>query len=744
MNCRIFTLITIALLGSWTLSGQPLPDSPKVGLVLSGGGAKGYAHIGVLKVLEDAGVKIDYIGGTSMGAIVGGLYACGYSANQLDSIFREMNPERLLFEEQARWSKSFFDREHGEKYALSLPVDEFDILFPTALSSGQLFYDKLAALTLSQRHSNRFDSLPIPFLCVATDLETGDQVVLQEGYLPDALRASGSFPTLLAPVELNGRLLSDGGIVNNFPVEEVRAKGVDVIIGVSVEDGLYSREELNSVFRVVEQIGSFRMAERSAAQQAQCDILIRPDISGYTVTSFEAFDTLLTRGEQAGKAVEEELENVAALQRYRADLPKSPRIGTAECENVRISAVEVADSQQVPAPIEGFWEKNAPTPTITACEFFRSIHQLRAAGYYQSIHYRFRQAENQTDRVTLSPRLNGGYRRSLKLGLHYDDVYGAGLLLNLSARQVGFHQGRFSLDIVAGQRFRTELVYLVDRGRKLSPGFRLRWHHNALGLTLPSGSGMLADPTQSLTGREFQMNDLTATLDLRLTSNGPTALGLDASATRFTLNSQSTVTSEPRLNSGEWYLNASAFFKSDTRDHADIPNTGWKVELRVRPSIALTQTGFLNINRDGALYLDAQWETTIPLSQNWHIQTGGRTGLLSGAPLPPFFYYMGGFNRNFINHFTSFPGLGFSEITASQLLTAFLHLRYRINPYVYLLGGFQTASFDSFPTSPLSHWRSMHSFMASLLIDTPLGPLQLSGSTTQHEARVYFNFGHWF
>ena len=191
----------------------------KVGLVLSGGGAKGFAHVAVLKVLEEAGVRVDYIGGTSMGAIVGALYASGYNASQLDSILKTIDYNKILRDELPRKAKPFYEKETGEKYTLTLPIKDKKVGIPAALSGGQSVLNLLTKLLQHVDHISDFSKLPIPFVCVATNLETGKQVVLDRGFLPEAVKASGSFPTLLAPVEIDGKILSDGGIVNNFPVD---------------------------------------------------------------------------------------------------------------------------------------------------------------------------------------------------------------------------------------------------------------------------------------------------------------------------------------------------------------------------------------------------------------------------------------------------------------------------------------------------------------------------------------------
>ena len=246
----------------------------KVGLVLSGGGAKGLAHIGALEVIEDAGVRVDYIGGTSMGAIIGALYASGYSAKELDSIFRAVDFERLIQDDLPRSAKTFYEKEESEKYALTLPFNRFKISFPSSLSKGQNVYNLLYKLTDHVSDVNDFSKLPIPFFCIATNIETGKPVELNSGYLPQAISASGALPSLFNPVVIDDQILIDGGVVNNYPVNTLRAKGVDLIIGVDVQDSLVDRRELKSALNILTQISNYRTINDMHLKRDKTDVYI--------------------------------------------------------------------------------------------------------------------------------------------------------------------------------------------------------------------------------------------------------------------------------------------------------------------------------------------------------------------------------------------------------------------------------------------------------------------------------------
>jgi len=245
---RLVVSLLLLLFTAYTLAQDAAKDQRlKVGVVLSGGGAKGMAHIGVLKVVEEAGVKIDYIGGTSMGAIVASLYASGYSATELDSLFRNVDFNLLIQDDIPRDAKTFYEKENSEKYALTLPFDNFKISTPQAYSGGQNVYNELVRLLYHVKDEKDFSKLPIPFLCMATDAETGESVLINSGYLPKAVAASAALPSVFEPAIVNDKVLIDGGIVNNYPVDEVKNMGADVIIGSDVQSDLYERDQLSSL-----------------------------------------------------------------------------------------------------------------------------------------------------------------------------------------------------------------------------------------------------------------------------------------------------------------------------------------------------------------------------------------------------------------------------------------------------------------------------------------------------------------
>ena len=294
------------------------PARPRICLVLSGGGARGIAHIGVLKVLEELKIPIDCIAGTSMGAIVGGLYASGMTALEIDATMRSLDWQEAFRDAPPRRDLAFRRKQDDRNFLVRLPLGlkHGQILLPKGFIQGQKLQETLRQLTLPFSNSTDFDLLPTPFRAVATDLETGNAVLMEKGDLAIAMRASMSAPGVFAPVELNGRLLVDGGLAENLPINVARAMHADILIVSDVSFPLQPRAALDSALSISNQILAILLRKDSDRQRASLsprDILIEPNLGSAAATDFTAPASIIAGGEAAGR------EATAALSAYRVD-----------------------------------------------------------------------------------------------------------------------------------------------------------------------------------------------------------------------------------------------------------------------------------------------------------------------------------------------------------------------------------------------------------------------------------------
>ncbi len=282
---------------------QTIVKRKKVAVVLSGGGAKGMAHIGALKVIEKAGIPIDYIVGTSMGSIVGGLYAIGYDAAALDSMVRAQDWAFLLSDKVDTRHQSLEERRKQNTYLISKPlsVNKFKSEQAGGLIYGQNLTNLFSKLTVGYHDSIDFNSMPIPFACVATNLVDNSEVDFHNGWLTTAMRASMSIPAFFTPVRIDSMVLIDGGLRNNYPVDVARKMGADVVIGVIVQSEAKVASQLRTGREIIGQLVDENCKNKFDENFKDTDIPMRVNVKGYSSTSFSkgAIDTLIIRGEQA-------------------------------------------------------------------------------------------------------------------------------------------------------------------------------------------------------------------------------------------------------------------------------------------------------------------------------------------------------------------------------------------------------------------------------------------------------------
>ena len=314
---RLPAIVTLLFLIAPAMAEET--DRPKVGLVLGGGGARGAAHIGVLKELERMRVPVDAIAGTSMGAIVGGLYATGMNATELEELVDSLDWAAALTDKPNRDDMSFRRKQDDAQVPidLELGIRDNSIVMPKGVIQGQELDLLLRRLTLDVSHIDDFDNLPIPFRAIASDIEYGEAIVMQRGDLAQAIRASMSVPAVFAPVRIDGRLLVDGGLVRNLPIDVMQAMDVDVIIAVDVEFPLYGPEELDSAVAITEQMVTILMrkeTERQIERMNARDILIQPDLGTYASSNFDEILDTIVPGQDATRAQADKLQAIALDQ----------------------------------------------------------------------------------------------------------------------------------------------------------------------------------------------------------------------------------------------------------------------------------------------------------------------------------------------------------------------------------------------------------------------------------------------
>lgn len=570
---RILFLILITFT-SISFSQERSGDDIKVGLVLSGGGAKGFAHIGALKVIDEAGIRVDYIGGTSMGAIIGALYASGYSGVQLDSIFRQTDFRSLIQDNLPRSAKTFYEKQESEKYALTLPFDKFKLGLPSSISKGQNVYNFISRLTAHVSDVSDFSKLPIPFFCVATNVETGEEVILDHGYLPQAVSASAALPSLFSPVFINEEVLIDGGVVNNYPVDEVRAKGMDIIIGVDVQDSLKSRNELRSGLDILLQINNYRTIHDMRNKREITDIYIHPDIKDFSVVSFDVGGRIIESGEQSAEVFKYEMEQIAQRQKFN----EREKLTITRSDTILIGEVDIRGNEKYTRSyVLGKLKLRTPAK-LSYQEFNQGINNLSATGNFQSISYRLYQDKNHIN--TLSVKLRESHSQMLlRFGVHYDDLFRTAAMLNITRKRLITNNDIASLDLIAGDNLRYNFEYYIDKGYYWSLGFKSKYHFFEADVPLSFvGVDLGTEPILPINNISINYSDFTNQLYFETVFRRTSILGIGGEHKYLRYLSETIGTDSNSLPRTVFestnYYSAYGFLKYDSYDNSFFPRDG--------------------------------------------------------------------------------------------------------------------------------------------------------------------------
>lgn len=726
----VFFLLSVSLFAQ--------QKQPKVGLVLSGGGAKGFAHIGILKEIDKAGLQIDYIAGTSMGAIIGAFYAAGYTGNQIEDIVKEIDFSDLLRDKLPRNTTPFFEKEYGEKTKITLPVTENGIGLPKGVSKGQNILNLFYELLDSTEEISDFSKLQIPFFCIATDVENGGEIILEKGSLPMALRASGSFPTLLNPIEIDEKLLVDGGIANNFPVSIMKAKGVDIIIGVDVEGRLFEKDKLNSVIAILNQVVSYQMYSKSESEKEKLDVYIHPDIFDFNVVDFNDKLEILKKGEEKAKEYESVFKEIAKKQ-----LVKKPRrkvaINTAK---KFISKIDVQGSNYYTRAYVLGKLNIKEGDSLSRQDITKRIQLLSATKNYDKIYYQLKKEKNNKYLLTFQLK-ESKENASLSLGVHYDFLYKSGLLANYKQKHLFIKNDLFSVDFILGDNLRYNLNYFVDNGFYFSYGFSSRYNHfrdnakfNLEALNEPNISNI-----------NLSYSDFTNQLFVQTTFNRKFALGAGFEHKNLTATTQTITTNnnEKTILDKSDYYSLFGYLKLDTYDKQYFATKGFFADLNFKWYL-----GSSDYNQNFKQFAQAQgslgFATTF--GDRFTFQLTNEAGFTLNNPTSKIFdFYLGGYNQNYINTFVSLYGYDFSELSDASFVKSEINFRYRFSENHYAVFIANYARLDDNVFKDIDLFKDVISgYALGYSYNSIIGPIEIkySWSPESKQSQWLFNLGFWF
>ncbi len=484
MNKNLFAISILLLTINSVWAQQFNVDSlnytsrPKIGLVLSGGGAKGMAHIGVLKVLEELGIHPDYITGTSMGSIMGGLYAIGYNAAELDSIVKGINWEQMLSDKVPLSAVVPIEKHDYNRFLFSFEVEKNGPQLPDGLISGQGIAEEMNYLTWHVAGTKSFDDFYIPFRCVAADLISGKPHVFDSGNLATAMRSSMAIPSIFSPVKLDSMLLVDGGVLDNMPVLTCKEMGADIIITVNVgfadKPTVESFNNIGQVLMGAAMISSNAMADISIENT---DILISPPLSNYNAGSFMDASAIIDSGEVAALYQYQNLENLANyLKKFDEPTKKTipPPLNKLKINKIKVGKLYSLNQKFILGKF-GLEEGKY----YTKKEINNGLHLLIGTRYVDNVNYNL-EKDGDGYIITLYPQES--YKGRLNATVHYDNVHKAGAIINTTFRNLLLSGSQLKLSLDISEYPRVAFDYYDYIGQKQNKGLftNARWEQSRI------------------------------------------------------------------------------------------------------------------------------------------------------------------------------------------------------------------------------------------------------------------------
>ena len=745
MKCRpqifLLTFLTLFVVVGWAQK----PGRPKIGLTLSGGAAKGLAHIGILKAIDSAGLKIDYITGTSMGAIIGGLYAAGYSADSIETLSHTIDWDLMLSNQSSLSSMVMEEKDEYGRYDVELPWENNKFRLPSGVLESQELWLKLAELFSPVAGIKDFSTFNIPFKCIGTDIGTGEAVVMSKGEIVTAVRASIAIPSLFTAIDYDDRKLVDGGIVRNFPVRDVKEMGADIVIGSNVAAGLSPGKKVMNVFQVLFQVAFFHEADDRKIEMPLCNIYVPIPLENYTMGSFGQADEIVEAGLEEGrklyprlKRLVDSLDAIYGKREFVKNRLPMSKAGTVS--SININGLE----QTTP----GFFLNTMNIITnkhYTPLQLSKMVRRAYGTRYYNRIVYSLSAQEDGSKKIIFD--VNENPLTFSKLALHYNEFSGISVIANITSRNFFIKNSRSLVTINIGEnmQLRGEHLQYIGRSKNFALIFSMQLERYDINtFDHFKQDGMYRQHNFNFDGR------------IQFSGNRHYSVG---AGTRFQwIRDQPAISSSIQFQGKNSFSTAFVFFHYNSLDRNIFPKEGLKLEAEGQ--LVFDQHPDVHFSANGLSYhyFDSTAESSYPsyfrslitldnftsLSKKSvlmiHAQSGinykYKEGMLNE-------FVIGGLNQLFRNQIT-FAGLKEGNLYASDVATFQLGLRYEMFNNTYLIGrGNALVSQFINKTSYFKHPEFLSGYSLSFAYNFALGPLELSVMYCDQSRRLasYINIG---
>ncbi|MBO9701890.1 MAG: patatin-like phospholipase family protein [Sporocytophaga sp.] len=762
---RLFYCFLLLLLCFSFATHAQTSERPKIGLVLSGGGAKGLGHIGILEVLDEVGLKVDYITGTSMGSIVGALYAMGYSADSIHKIAVSEKWDLLLSNQIPLNYLSPEDKAEYGQFNFEIGFEEKRVRMPNGLLEGHMLGLEFARLVKPVADRPKFTDYPIPFKCVATNIETGDIVVLDSGNIANALRASMAIPTFFTPVMYEGKYLIDGGVLRNFPVTEAKEMGADIVIGVNVSSGNLPANKLRSMTSVMYQSVSLAGSVDVARQKKLVDLLIEPDLNRFSVADFPKTEAIIKVGRETGDSIRTVLlalkDSLNAL--YPGEYDRNvqlPKRSAYSFSNIEVRGLKTYSPSYVISSLG--LECNKP---ISCEELDKAMNQLMGTLNFRKINYEMAFGEDPDENMLIVHVIESS-RYSAKLDFNYNTLFKTSFIFKFTARNLFLQNSRFYANFNIGDNIRVRSQY----GKYF--GLKRRSQLNFYGIfdqyDVPT---TLANGNVLSISRLNKMNTYSVGLELQRRIANETSIHLgvlkENSSMRNLINSANIATYVQSSNFAAYLT-----LRLNTLNAVNYPSKGWKIyasashvfDYRYRmadergldiplvlPDLPLSKQDI----KHNFQQVYASIQNYLPLTRTATLTSAGFAGFTYNTDLTlSHFYGLGGMRENFQRNipFVGIKEFGhrLSPFLMNNVVSFQLGVQQQFFKVLYLTPRVNVATagqrIDQFTLSDADPEHFLWGYGITFGFNSPGGPIEMSvmKSNQQGNFMLYFNIGYSF
>lgn len=726
------------------LFGQNQIKRPLIGITLSGGGAKGLAHIGILKAIDSAGLTISYVTGTSMGSIIGALYACGYSADTIEKIARRMDWDQLLSNNSDLRPFIMQEKEDYSSYAIELPWVNNAFRLPNGVLESEELWLKFSEFFFPVYKIKDFTKFPRAFKCIATDISSGETVVLDSGEIVYAIRASLAIPSFFTAVDYQGRKLVDGGVVRNFPVIDAKNMGADIVIGSNVNGGLLPKEKINNIFHVLLQIAFFRENEDAIKEEKLCNMVINHQLTDYTMGSFSSSQEIIDKGITRGREIYPKLKKLADSLHSIYGESNSSILSLPAVRKVKITSYEIKGLnktnpnfflQRMDFKINQYY---------TAAQLAEHTRIAFGTRYYNKIVYSLIPQTDGTAKIVFDVEENPF--TYAKFGISYNEFTGISLIGNLTSRDFLSPYSKSQVTVNLGQNFHV-------RGEHLQFFGKLK----TLSLTASSLFESINIDNYNNFNKQGELRQAYFVGDLNIRFSPTVKLSFGVGTSFENLNYRPKLPSAIEVKDGINFFNSYLFFQTNSLSNTVYPHSGNKTSFKAGyiysqsedlhfysegvpinniDSLGITYANYLQVKLNSEKYFPISKRTTFYTQIQGCFNFKKKTDIVNS-------FAVGGLTSVYHNQVT-FAGLNEGSVLTNSIAALQMSLRYQLYSNTFLIGKINGAFYDFIDEKfAPSYSKFLSGYSLSLGYNFIFGPLEISAMYCDQSKSLlpYINLG---